>query len=142
MATAALAAVLVLAPAADTAIDRAATIPASQRAFADCVSHRESRNNPRATSNLSSSAGKWQFLQTSWGQSLPWMVAARLRDHGMGRAEAKALRIKLQATPIHRWSEDLQDVGFIAVLNARGPWSGWRHWYLAGSPCNSLVGAR
>lgn len=142
MAAAALAAALVLTPAADTALDRAAVVPASQRAFADCVAHRESRGNPKATSSLSSSAGKWQFLQSQWGQSLPWMIAARLRDYGMSAADAKATRIRLQRTPIHRWSEQHQDVGFIAVLNARGQWSGWKHWYMAGSPCNALVGAR
>ncbi|MGI9136397.1 MAG: hypothetical protein ACR2JS_04955, partial [Candidatus Nanopelagicales bacterium] len=117
-------------------------IPASQQAFASCVSNRESHGNPRAKSSLSSSAGKWQFLQSQWGQSLPWMISARLRDFGMPGAEARRIRIYLQRTPIHHWSEQLQDVGFIAVLNARGPWSGWRHWYLSGSRCNAIAGAR
>lgn len=143
MAAAALAAALVLSPSAsDEIIDRAADIPASQEAFADCVSHRESRNNPRATSNLSSSAGKWQFLQSKWGHGLPYMVADRLREFHMPHADAKVIRIKLSSTPIHRWDERFQDIAFVAVLNARGPWSGWRHWYLSGSQCNTLVGAR
>lgn len=123
-------------------IDRAADIPASQEVFAACVSHRESRDNPRSTNNLSSAAGKWQFLQSKWGHGLPYMVANRLREFNMPHLQAKEIRIKLSSTPIHHWDEDLQDVAFLAVMNFEGAWSGWRHWYITGSRCNVLVGAR
>lgn len=146
MAAAALAAVLLVTPTNAGHIEEAASrIPdAQQQRFADCVSHRESRNDPTAQSTISSSAGKWQFLQSTWGDSLPWMIAARLRHFGMSAVAAKRVRVTLQRTPIHKWDERIQDIGFVAVLNARGPWTGWRHWELTGSPCNTLVpvGAR
>ena len=143
MAAAVLAAALTVSPATTPhpAVEAASVIPGTQQSFAYCVSHRESRGNPAAKSRVSSSAGKWQFLQSTWGQSLPWMIAERLRDFGMRPAQARQIRITLQRTPIHKWDEAYQDIGFIAVLNARGPWSGWRHWHLAGSKCNRLVPA-
>ena len=144
MGAAALAVALLIPTAGNASIvDQASQTPTrQQQLFADCVSHRESRNDPAAQSTISSSAGKWQFLQSQWGQSLPWMVAKRLRAFGMDPVHATTIRVRLQHTPIHVWSESLQDVGFVAVLNARGPWTGWRHWYLQGSPCNALAGAR
>lgn len=136
----ALAVAVTLSPAA--VMDDAATPPShKQAAFADCVAHRESRGNPTAQSRISSSAGKYQFLQNSWGRSLPYMVADRLRQFGMPAKQARALRVTLQRTPIHKWEERVQDVAFFAVLNAEGPWTGWRHWHLAGSRCNRLVPA-
>lgn len=141
MAAAVLAAALLATPVTGPAAS-AAVIPAEQRAFADCVSHRESRGNYAARGSDSSSAGRWQFLDRPWRSGLAYMVAARLRDHGMTGRASKAVRIRLQATHIAAWEPVYQDAGFVAVLNARGPWSGWKHWYLAGSRCNALVGGR
>jgi len=135
-----LAAALLVAPASTDAAASAAVIPASQQAFAECVSQRESHGNYKARGSDSSSAGRWQFLDLQWRRGLSYMVAARLRDHGMTGRASKAVRIHLQATHIANWEPNYQDAAFISVLNARGPWSGWKHWYLAGSRCNALAG--
>lgn len=122
-------------------IDQAAALPASQQPFAQCVSRRESGGRPDARNRASSAQGKYQFLDRHWRHGLAHMTAWSMRDHGMNRGQARALRAWLRARPIAEWPERLQDVAFAAVLNARGPWSGWRHWYLAGSSCNKLVNA-
>lgn len=67
------------------------------------------------------------------------MVANRLVDYGMPKAQRKALVKKLQSRPIDLWEPIYQDAGFVAALNAEYPWSGWRHWYYPNSPCNKLV---
>ena len=147
MAIAAAAALLALAPVPSASpMTHAAEIPASQQAFAACVSHRESHGNYRASRNEagSSAAGRWQFLDKQWRHGLSFMVAERLREFGMSAKAADKVRRELQAKPISQWAPKYQDAAFLAALNARGPWSGWRHWYLAGSKCNALVpvGAR
>ena len=139
MAEAVLAAAIALTP---VSAAQAAHIPPSQQAFADCVSHRESRDNYRARNDESSARGRWQFLDRKWRNGLAYMVTDRLHDFGMSRAAAKHVRIHLQSLSIDRWDPTYQDIAFTAVLNARGPWSGWRHWYLPGSKCNALVGKR
>lgn len=140
MAEAVLAAAIALTPA--SAAHQAAHIPTTQQAFAACVSQRESHGNYKARGDESSARGRWQFLDQQWRNGLAYMVAARLRHFGMSRPASKHVRIHLQSISIDRWDPAFQDIAFVAVLNARGPWSGWRHWYLAGSKCNSLVGAR
>ena len=70
------------------------------------------------------------------------MVAARLVAFGMPFREAHAIRVHLSRLPINRWPEWLQDVGFLAALNARGPLSGAFHWHIRGSKCNALAGMR
>ena len=126
----------------------AAVIPADQQAYAHCVSQRESHGNYRAINRdeqgrkqPSSARGRWQFIQSDWGHGLPYMVAERLREFGAGARAARAVRIELQQMTIDRWPAVLQDVAFMAVLNARGKWSGTKHWHLKGSRCNSLAGA-
>ena len=149
MAAAAIAALMALTPVSSASpMTHAAEIPASQQAFASCVSHRESHGNYKASRNEagSSAAGRWQFLDKQWrvNGGLAWMVSARLRAFGMNAHESAVIRRHLAATRIDRWAPEYQDAAFVAALNARGPWSGWRHWYLAGSKCNALVpvGAR
>jgi len=147
MAAAAIAALMALTPVQSASpMTTAAEIPASQQAFASCVSHRESHGNYRASRNEagSSAAGRWQFLDKQWRHGLSYMVAERLRDFGMSAKTADKVRRELQAKPISQWAPKYQDAAFLAALNARGQWSGWRHWYLAGSKCNALVpvGAR
>lgn len=142
MAAAVLAAALTVSPATThPAVAAAANIPAAQEAFADCVSHRESRHNYRAQGDQSSARGRWQFLDRQWRYGLAYMVADRLRDHGMPAQQARSIRVQLQGKSIDRWAPAYQDAAFLAALNAEGPWSGWRHWHLAGSPCNALVPA-
>lgn len=140
MAEAVLAAAITFTPM--SAVHSAAHIPPSQQAFASCVSNRESHGNYRARGDESSARGRWQFLDLQWRRGLAYMVADRLRDHGMSRSESKRVRIHLQSVSIDRWEPAFQDAGFLATLNARGQWSGWRHWYLSGSRCNALAGAR
>ena len=147
MAAAAIAALMALTPVSSASpMTTAAQIPASQQAFAACVSHRESHGNYKAKRDEagSSAAGRWQFLDKQWRRGLSFMVAERLRSFGMSAHEAAVIRRHLAATRIDRWAPEYQDAAFLAALNARGPWSGWRHWYLAGSKCNALVpvGAR
>ena len=112
------------------------TLPPQQERFRKCVAHRESRNNPRAQNKRSSAQGTYQFLDSQWRRGLAHMVTAALRDRGVN---VKGLKRELRSTPIKRWDPLLQDVAFAEVLNARGKWSGWKHWYLAGSTCNALV---
>ena len=138
MVVVALAAALLAGPAVSPAV-QAASIPVSQRAFAECVSQRESRGVYSARGTDSTSAGKYQFLDKQWRHGLSYMVAARLRDFGLSAPASKRVRVHLQATHINKWEHMYQDAAFVAVLNARGPWSGWEHWYLAGSRCNALA---
>lgn len=122
-------------------ITSAGRLEASQQPFADCVAQRESGGRPTARNPRSSAQGKYQWLDRSWRHGLAHMTAWRLRDYGLSRAQARSLRAWLRARPIAAWPEQLQDVAFAASLNAAGEWSGWRHWYLAGSKCNRLVRA-
>ena len=110
-----------------------------QRPFAACVAKRESGGRPDARNPTSSAQGKYQWLDRSWRRGLAHMTAWRLKDFGMPHRDALRLREWLRDRPIAEWPEPVQDVAFAATLNARGDWSGWRHWYLAGSPCNSLA---
>ena len=121
-------------------VREASRVPTAWRNFAACVLKRESgaslerSNSGAGARNPSSSAsGRWQFLQGSWGRSLPYMVADQLVDHGLARAEARKVRKYLQSLPIHRWPGVYQDMGFIEVVQ-RGGWAHWR-----GATCNGLV---
>ena len=118
-------------------VQRASEIPSAWQPFAACVGKRESNHNPKAVNRSSGAAGKWQFLP-AWQHGLPYMVAARLKAHGMPADKARALRIRLQATPINKWAEGYQDVGFLAALLAPEG-RAWRHWSLPGSRCQGLV---
>jgi hypothetical protein len=122
---------------ATSAVVAAARIPTSWQPFASCVARRESNYNPKAVNRSSGAAGKWQFLP-AWRNGLPYMVAGRLKANGMPKDQARALRIRLQATPINKWAEEHQDVGFVAALLAPEG-RGWRHWSLPGSRCEGLV---
>lgn len=134
--TAVMAVVLALGP---DVVDKAAELPARQEQYRECVAERESNGNPQARNRTSSASGKYQFLQTSWGHGLPYMVAEQLRDAGAPADLARQVRVELQETPIHKWPEELQDVAFAAVLNANGPWSGAKHWTLQGSACGRWI---
>lgn len=130
----ALAAAVAVGPAA-----AAADLPPAQHEFRECVAQRESGGSYTAVNRdePSTASGRYQFLDAKWRKGLAYMVADRLRDHGA--TGVKPLRVRLQATPISKWPPIMQDVGFAAVLNARGPWSGWRHWHYPGSACNRLA---
>lgn len=139
MAAAALAALLTITPAAP--VQHASQIPVSQQAFAACVGQRESHDNYRARrlESGSSAAGRFQFLDAQWRQGLAYMVAGRLQHFGMSHAQADRIRKQLQSAAINHWPAWAQDAAFAAALNGRGPWTGWRHWFLQGSKCNRLV---
>jgi hypothetical protein len=115
----------------------ASHIPTQWRPFAECVSARESNHNHRSVNRSSGAAGRWQFLP-AWRHGLPYMVTARLVAAGYPKSERKALRIRLQKTPIQKWEPIYQDVGFVAALLAPNG-QGWRHWSLPGSRCQGLV---
>lgn len=115
---------------------RASVLPREQRAFRACVKHRESRGRYDAQNRVSSAQGAYQFLDNKWRHGLAHMVTAAVRGEGVSRP---GLKKHLRATPIKKWEPVYQDVAFAAVLNARGPWSGAKHWHLAGSKCNQLI---
>lgn len=116
---------------------RSATVPARWRPFARCVAERESHGKAHVRNSSSSAAGLYQFLDNSWRRPLAYMVAARLKQHGYPKHQAKELRIWLQGRHIATWPKRWQTVGFAAVVSHPG---GARHWYLAGSSCNALGG--
>lgn len=119
-------------------IEQAAQLPEVWRGFAACVSERESGGSYRAKNPTSSAQGRYQFLDNSWRRGGAWNVWKQLIAHGISRADARQIRAKLMAKEIAKWEPVLQDVLFAQVLTS-GEGHGWRHWYLAGSRCNSLV---
>jgi hypothetical protein len=116
-------------------IRRSAEIPAHARAFADCVSDRESSGSYTARNPTSSAQGRWQFLDISWRQNggLHYMVAARLKEQGLPSSAAADVRRFLADTPIYRWPGPYQDTAFVAVILS----GGWHHWQ--GPGCNHLA---
>ena len=114
----------------------AATIPAKHQPFAACVSNRESHGNYRAKGDVSSARGRWQFLDKQWRHGLSFMVTDRLVHFGMKTRDAKRIRTQMLHAPIDKWTPVLQDVAFVSVITHKG---GYRHWYIAGSKCNSLA---
>lgn len=114
----------------------ASTIPSSMRAFAACVSDRESGGSYSARNTSGSTAqGRWQFLDRQWrvNGGLHFMVSKRLKRFGMPASAASDVRQFLKSTPIYRWPAAYQDTAFIAVVEA----GGWRHW--SGHSCNGLA---
>ena len=114
-----------------SAVRDASRFPASMLAWARCVAERESGGSATARNPRSSAQGRYQFLDRLWRQSLAAQVAARLRDHGLPRPQARLVRDYLRGHEIATWPAVYQDIGFIEV-NARG---GAYHWRLAGSVC-------
>lgn len=121
-------------------ITEAAEIPKKWKPFASCVLDRESggtldkvQSGSGARNPNSSASGRWQFLQSSWGQSLPYMVAKELKDNGLPKGQAVEVRMELQDRPIHKWHGYWQDIAFVAVVTEP---RGWIHWS-GGSGCNS-----
>lgn len=115
---------------------RAAVLPEKQEPFRACVKHRESRGKYDAQNPRSSAQGAYQFLDSQWRDSLAHMVKAEIKEHGQPRP---GLLAHLKGTPIKDWEPIYQDVAFATVLNARGPWSGAKHWHLTGSKCSRLI---
>jgi len=108
----------------------AATVPAKDKRWAQCVLTRESggvlhnkQSRETARNPTSSAAGRWQFLQ-AWQHGGSFMVKDRLVKFGIPVAEAKQVRKYLGTTPIHKWDGIWQDVLFNEVI-ARG---GKHHW--------------
>lgn len=116
----------------------AAKVPQDQRSYAKCVSFYESRGDYRAIGDNTNARGRWQFLDSDWRHGLSYMVANRLVDHGMHKSKVKKLVKHLQSRSIDTWEPVYQDIGFVAALNAKHHWSGWRHWAVD-SQCNKLV---
>lgn len=108
--------------------------------FRLCVIARESRGNYAAANPSSSARGAYQFLDRSWRVSLAHMIRAELRSEGVSKREARSVFTVLSSNSISRWSRSMQDMAFFLVLNHGRPFSGAKHWYLAGSSCNALGG--
>lgn len=93
----------------------------AERAFLDCVAHRESRSNPRAKNRTSSAAGRYQMLTATWRGNAKW---AKWK----GTYPARGIPTADKAPA---WIQHL-----VALHSIRQ--GGWRHWYYAGSRCNAL----
>ena len=115
-----------------SAVREASRIPQHVKPFAECVSARESSGSYTARNPTSSAQGRWQFLDNSWRRGLGYMVAARLKAHGMPKPAARQVREYLHDTPIAAWPGPYQDVGFVAVIASNGS----HHWN--GPGCNHL----
>lgn len=121
-----------------TAMRRAATVPSRWRAFASCVSERESGGSYTARNTSGSSAsGRWQLLDRTWriNGGIHYTVSKRLKAVGVPAGVRAVVRDYLHATPIYRWPAPYQDAAFVQIVSE----GGWKHWYLAGSRCNGLV---
>lgn len=117
-----------------------AKLTGSQEKYRRCVAKRESNFNPKAQNPRSSAQGTYQFLDSQWRRGLAHDVTVAIRDEGV---KTPGLKAHLRSKPIKKWDPILQDVAFTVVLNADGKrWSGARHWYYPGSPCNRHVGSR
>lgn len=114
--------------------------------FTLCISARESgygrhpdeRKSYRAKNPSSSASGRYQFMDASWRHGGAWNVWKRLIRHGYSKEIASKVRERLMGTPIRYWKPVYQDVLYAEVILS-GDGKGWKHWYLAGSPCNSMV---
>lgn len=116
----------------------AAHIPREWEPFRQCVAERESGHSYRAQNPVSSAQGKYQFLDNNWRHGGGWNVYKALTKHGYDRPTAKRVLHRLHATPIKKWRPIYQEILFAYVLTSREG-KGWRHWYLAGSRCNTLA---
>lgn len=116
----------------------ASEIPKDQQVYAACISDQESRGDYRAIGDNTNARGRWQFLDSNWRHGLSYMVAKRLMDNGMPKSKSKSLVKHLQSRSIDTWKPVYQDIGFVAALNAKHKWSGWRHWAVD-RQCNKYV---
>lgn len=97
-----------------------------------CIVHRESRNDPTATSR-GNHQGLYQMTD-ELADGASWMMRLDPID-----PISKAERLWLERTPVKQWPRYWQDRAFYTVLNYLGANSGAKHWFLAGSPCGRLV---
>lgn len=77
-------------------------------------------------------------MDASWRNGGAWNVWKRLIRYGYSKEIALKVRERLMGTPIRYWKPVYQDVLYAEVILS-GDGKGWKHWYLAGSPCNSMV---
>lgn len=120
------------------AITAAADTPAGWEPFQRCVAERESHGNYQAQNPTSTAQGKYQFLDASWREGGAWNVWKSLIAHGASKREANRIRKVLSHAPIKTWRPYYQEILFNYVVTSNEG-SGWRHWYLNGSPCNRLA---
>lgn len=136
MAAAVLATALLVAPSTGDDVVPPLPVDSATEAFRDCVSFRESRNDPTAVSASGKHRGKYQ-VTPGMGRGMAWHLLPWLKTW---HADAKGYAAQLRRTPVNKWPEEMQDAAFVLTLHYDGKkWSGWRHWYLAGSACNALV---
>ena len=110
-----------------TSVYRGKYYKSSQESWRKCVQKRESTYRYGAKNRSSSASGAYQFLDSQWREPLVHMVYPELKKlHG--KSTAKAMKKKLFAHPINKWSRAIQDQAFFTVLNYNGKWSGKNHW--------------
>lgn len=113
----------------------AALPPRGWEAFADCVEQRESGGSPTAVNSSSGAAGLFQ-LMPAWRSGAPYIVRERLLQFGVGKQQAKAVRVYLTGLGrIEKWPALYQRVVFAEVIED----GLWHHWTLPGSRCQGLA---
>lgn len=116
-------------------VREAAVPPRGWEAFAECVEQRESGGSPTAVNGSSGAAGLFQ-LMPAWRHGAPYVVRERLMQFGVGKRQAKAVRVYLTGLGrIERWPSLYQRIVFAEVIED----GLWIHWTLPGSRCNGLV---
>lgn len=110
----------------------------AQEPFRLCVGQREGHFTYTVRGGSGGNYFGTYQLSAALARGASWMMAAESRrtDDGLRRM-ARALHGILA----HHWNRYWQDRAFFTILNFEGPGSGWRHWFLKGSPCNALAGA-
>lgn len=116
--------------------ERAATLPSKWRAFARCVSHRESHGNPKAVNRSSGAAGIYQWMP-SWRHGIRYIVARGLKTNGSTAKYARDVRERLPYR-IEKWSAKWQQIAFVQIINEGGRSAAFRHWS-GGHGCNALI---
>lgn len=118
-----------------SAVREAIVPPRGYADFAACVEDRESGGQAHVLNHGGSGAqGLFQFMP-SWNHGGPYMVRDRLVQFGLGKAQARKVRVWLSARPIHRWPAPYQRILFAEAVERGGA---LKHW--SGHTCNPLAG--
>lgn len=99
----------------------------TQERWRKCIAKRESNGRYWAINPTGSYRGAYQ-VSRALAVGMGWMIQQQLVAEGTPKPVASAIGTQLRALPINRWSRYWQDMGFYVTLNAKGMWSGKKHW--------------